>query len=67
MLLGCVSVPDPVYPPPIYPCPTAADVLWLADLLPYPIDPIEAIEIDALASRFIASAAYCQIAEVRLN
>ena len=67
MLLGCVTVPDPVFPPPIYPCPTQADVIKLAELLAHPVDPIEAIELDALASRFIGSAAYCQVAEVHLR
>ncbi len=67
MLLGCASVPDPTFPPPIYPCPTDSDVVRLATLLPSPVDPDVAIELDALASRFIASAAYCQIAEAHLK
>jgi len=67
VLLGCVHVPSPSFPPPIYPCPTQEDVVRLAELLAHPVDPIEAIELDALASRFIGSAAYCQTAEVHLR
>ena len=61
-LLGCAGVPDPTWPPPLYPCPTAADVIRLAELLPDPDDPIDAIEMDALASRFVGAAAYCSVA-----
>ena len=61
-LLGCAGVPDPTWPPPIYPCPTSADVIRLAALLPLPVDPLDAIEIDALASRFVGAAAYCAVA-----
>ena len=67
VLLGCVHGPSPSFPPPIYPCPTQEDVVRLAELLAHPVDPVEAIELDALASRFIGAAAYCQVAEVHLQ
>ena len=61
-LLGCVGVHNPTWPPPLYPCPTSADIIRLAELLPLPVDPLDAIEIDALASRFVGAAAYCAVA-----
>jgi len=55
------------WPPPEVPCPSDADVLELARILPKPPDPLEAIRIDVMGRRFADAAAYCQTAEERLR
>ncbi len=39
----------------------------LAEVMPFPLEPEQAIQLDALASRFIAAAAYCQTADEHLR